>query len=243
MTTTAFFVIGCTLCIYKLTPKNKSAIWKYAILIPLIFAVFSFIFSLPEIFEKGYLGNSFSYEVGKWIAKIIIPFVISVVFLYFYFNKKVENCGKIKVLPLILIATVAFVILMFKDVERQNRNKNNELIENKIAINEIKSSISTFKKKLPLQTADGVVIYGIKYNEEENQVEYFYQNPLISVQDLDPYDISEYKNSWRKELIKVSKNNPKNISFITAGTSMVFRLVDKYENTILVIVIKPEEMN
>jgi hypothetical protein len=248
MITTAYYLLGCVFCIYNFAPKTKSTLLKYSIVIPLLFTAFSFVSSLHEIIEgtTGIYGHSFAYGVGKWTRTIILPLIISIPFLYFFFKKKIANNNKTEFssifISLIIIGLLFTVGQYQKDLEIENYKNFEKVLENEYAIEEIKSSIKIMEKKLPITTPDGFIIYGIEFNEKEKKVDYLYKNPTTAVEDLDSNVILEYKNSWREELIRISKNNPKNTSFITADISMVFKLEDINGKPILEIKISPNEM-
>lgn len=246
MTTTAYYLIGCIFCIYNFTPKTKTAIWKYSVGIPLIFTFISFISSYPDMNSAmmRYPISSFGYEMGKWTSRIIIPFLISISVLYFFFFKKLANNGKAKLPILLIIATLGIGI--FGEIQKEITAENNKNIEKNLDVEnakeEVKISVGLIKQKLPLTNADGLILYDILLAEKEKKVNYLYKSPNQKIEDLDKNDILEYKNTWKGELLQISKNNPKNSSFKKANYSMNFLLEDMNGKPILEIHISPENM-
>lgn len=125
---------------------------------------------------------------------------------------------------------------------KENQEDIMKYLENESAIDEIKASIKIMKDALPIENGDGFIVYDIILNENKKQVEYLYKNPINAVEELDYNDILDYKESWKEELIRISKNNPKNISFVNANISMIFKLEDKNGKPIFAITISPEDM-
>jgi hypothetical protein len=249
MITISSFLIGSIYCLYKFNPRTKSKLWKYTILFPLIFVFISFFSSQSEILgHAGYPRYSNAYGLGVWSRRVIGPFVISILFLYYFYSKKMENNGinkKFNII-LIIIGLMAFLLLyqgLLSKYESEERHKVfEEYLEKNKALDEIKSSLIIIKENLPITSPDGYIIYDIVLDEKKQQVIYLYKDNTSSIEDLNYNDIIEYKNSWREDLINKSKNNPKNVSFVKANISMVFKLEDINGMPILDVTIRPEDM-
>jgi len=74
---------------YCFTPKNKTALWVYALLIPLTVSALYLLYLYGT--TSGGVFHKASYLVGQQFASCVIPTIICGLVIYFRLRKKMNH--------------------------------------------------------------------------------------------------------------------------------------------------------
>jgi len=233
---------------YCFTPKNKTALWVYALLIPLTVSAL-YLFYLYGTTSGGIFRKA-SYLVGKKFASCVIPTIICGVIIYFQLRKKMNHEGKVK-FPKILFAfiIIALGLGLYQNYLEEEVRKGmeelqpqlQEIREKEIALNDLRETTRYMKNRLPMSAGGGSIIYDIKFDEDKKKFTYYYKETEIDKSELTQEGIDVIKNTLRSQLLKTLQNNPDNKHFVKAGITMIFDYSDKNGEHLLSFTVSPDE--
>lgn len=243
MGTLSFFLIVALFSYYRFHPKSKIALWKYTLSIPLIISSIYLFHLYANTFASTY---NRAYIIAKQFRPCIIPAIISGFVIYFLLKKKLKNGGVTK-FPKILVAFIIITAglgIFQKHTEKSLERDLKEiapLLEKRHAINEIRELTMELNKELPIYIGDGILIYNVVYNENKNDFITYFRETEVDKDDFTKEEIESYKIMLRDTLLRTSKNNPKNQSFVKARTTITQIYEDKYGKFLLSITLHPDE--
>src|SRR5690554_889785 len=263
MGTLSFYLIVAFFSYYNFSPKRKTALWKYAVLIP-------FIKSLIFLAYYDYSNPIYSwFEIGIAVRECFIPIIISGFVIYFLLKKKIVNEGATK-FPAILFVfiIITFGLGLYQNHLKEERQKKVELIlqefdssysakttkqltqqlpvnkeskEEQNALYTVRETAKQLKKQLPVNVRDSSIVYNVEFDESKKDFITYYRETDLEKSELTQEDINFLKNMMRDNLLETAKNNPKNKAFVKAGVTLTFNYEDKYGNPLLNITLYPEE--
>lgn len=237
MSILSYYLIIVFISYFLFTPKTKKSVWKYSIGIPILLSTICFLIVSVE--------SESSYETGTKFSKFVMPTLISIISLFFHFNNKMKNEGKAKfpVILLSLIIITFFLGFQQDEIKKENDKYFEKLQEKENSIENIKYSAKIMKKKLPIRTPNGLTLYDIIYNEKNNSVEYLYKNEIYEVKNFNNDEVNSFKTEWRNNLISTfNKNSKNNVDFIKGNVSTIYKLEDKFGESIFNFTISPKEL-
>src|SRR5690554_2284326 len=262
MGTLCFYLIVALFSYYNFSPKRKTALWIYTILIPLITSIIYIIYS--------YASNDYnSFKAGQAFSYSIVPTIISGVVIYFLLKKKMVNEGATK-FPIILFVfiIITFGLGLYQNHLKEERQKKVELIlqefdssysakttkqltqqlpvnkeskEEQNALYTVRETAKQLKKQLPVNVGESSIVYNVEFDESKKDFITYYRETDLEKSELTQEDINFLKNMMRDNLLETAKNNPKNKAFVKAGVTLTFNYEDKYGNPLLNITLYPEE--
>src|SRR5690606_10816386 len=206
MGTLSFYLIVAFFSYYYFSPKKKTALWKYAILIPLITSVIYIIYS--------YASNDYnSFKAGQAFSYSIIPTIISGFVIYFLLKRKLINEG-INKFPIILfvLIIITFGLGIYQNYQTEQSQEKIESIlqefdssystkttkqlpvtkeiEKQNALYNVRETAKQFKKQLPVNVGESTIMYNVEFDENKNDFITYYKETDLDKSELSQEDIN-----------------------------------------------------